>query len=71
MSVINCKCCFAKIIQHINCVVMETGHKLIELDQFKDILKTNGCIEQINTCLIKHGFKGKIEKENDNICYIE
>ncbi len=63
----SCKCQNATVVQYINQVVMDTNHKLIELDQF-DI--TDACVPKLNQCLKKHGFNGAVTTYGNKFVYL-
>lgn len=69
MSVVNCRCPLARVVQYINSVVMTYGYNFVELDQFKDTLNTPSAIGQVNRCLTKHGFTGFVDTFDGSLAY--
>lgn len=66
-TLLNCHCVNAEVIRYVNSVVMDTNHKLVELDQFNI---TPNCVNSLNACLVRHGFKGSIKVFNNSYAYI-
>lgn len=69
MSINNCQCPLAKVLQYVNSVVMSYGYNYIELNQFKDVLNTPSAIGHVNRCLTKHGFTGYIDSIDNVLAY--
>ena len=64
-SIQNCSCKISSIIRYINSEVIYKNHTVL-LDTFND---SEIKIDDIEKCLLKHGFKGHLEVIEDSLYY--